>query len=334
MTESERANLTRWRPDHGGGHVESYFLKGNSPDLRHAFWIKFTLLAPRGRPRAAVAEVWAVVFDRETKAHVAVKETYPAEEAVLAREEMRLRFGPSELGTGFVRGEATTVDHTVAWDLQFTTRSGPLYPFPFRVMYEAPVPRSKLVSPWPDERFDGTLTVNGTTIPVQGWRGMQGHNWGSEHTWRYAWAHCNVWEGDPEDTFFEGFSGRVKLGPIVTPWLTLVCLRLRGRDIFFRELRHFVNRSVEVGYYRWGFRAVDDDWSLRGTFEAPRADIVGLYYVNPYGSTTHCLNSKTARAELVLERADGVEEARLVTAGGAALELATTDADHGVRMYV
>jgi len=335
MTDGERANLTRWRSDDQAGHQESYFLKGNSPDLRRAFWLKYTLLSPRGRPRAAVAEVWAVVFDRETHAHVAVKETYPADGAELAREEFHLRFDGSELGTGVARGRAAASGgDAIAWDLRFTTRSAPLQLFPFAAMYELPVPRHKLVSPYPDERFDGTLTVNGETIAVEGWRGMQGHNWGSEHTYRYAWAHCNVFAGEPEDTYFEGFSGRVKMGPIVAPWLTMMCLRLRGEDIYFRELRHVLNRSVEVGYYRWRFTAADERWTLRGELEVQNEDVVGLYYVNPYGSTTHCLNSKTARCALVLERAGGGEEARLETEAGAALELGTTDPDHGVRMYV
>ena len=41
-------------------------------------------------------------------------------------------------------------------------------------MYSAPLPRTKLLSPAPDARFAGALSVDGREIPVDGWRGMVG----------------------------------------------------------------------------------------------------------------------------------------------------------------
>ena len=49
QSESERDNLVRYRPS-AAGHVESHFLKANSPDGERALWVKHTLLAPKGRP--------------------------------------------------------------------------------------------------------------------------------------------------------------------------------------------------------------------------------------------------------------------------------------------
>jgi hypothetical protein len=45
------------------------------------------------------------------------------------------------------------------------------------------------LSPAPAARFDGRLTVDSREIAVEGWRGMVGHNWGSQHAERWIWLH-------------------------------------------------------------------------------------------------------------------------------------------------
>ena len=47
------------------GHYESWFQRANDPSGRRAFWIRYTIFAPRGRPDDAVGELWAIAFDRE-----------------------------------------------------------------------------------------------------------------------------------------------------------------------------------------------------------------------------------------------------------------------------
>ena len=43
-----------------GGFYESYFQRANHPTRPLAFWIRYTLFAPRGRPADAIGEVWAI----------------------------------------------------------------------------------------------------------------------------------------------------------------------------------------------------------------------------------------------------------------------------------
>ena len=61
-------------------------------------------------------------------------------------------------------------------------------------------------------------------------------------------------------------------------------------------------------------------------------DMVGLYYPNPHGPMTYCLNTKLARARVRFE-ASG-RPPLLLTSRAAALEIGTRDDGHGVRMYV
>ena len=60
---------------HGGGFVESYFLRANDPRSAARVWLKSTILAPLvGEP---VAESWFIFFDGEKRRTFAHKETVP-----------------------------------------------------------------------------------------------------------------------------------------------------------------------------------------------------------------------------------------------------------------
>ena len=55
MTTPEADNRLRYAGTQPG-HVESHFLKANSPDGQRAIWIKHTLLVPVRRPADAISE--------------------------------------------------------------------------------------------------------------------------------------------------------------------------------------------------------------------------------------------------------------------------------------
>jgi hypothetical protein len=329
------------------GHVESYFLKLNSPDGARALWLKLTVFSPEGRPDDAVGEVWAISFSRGGP-HVAVRQSYGLRQlGYIEVSPGELAVGPARLGPGFTWGAASHGGHQVQWNLNFTTGSPPLHPFPSELMYETPLPRSKLLSPYPDETFEGSYTVDGTTISVDGWRGMQGHNWGSQHAFLYAWGHCNTLQderGQPvPGAMFEGASASVQLGPgglITTPLLTVVCLRLpgvapaapgSGTELRFNNPSTLLSRSAEIDFRSWHFEASRSPWRLSGRARSETANMVGLYYPNPDGPMTYCLNSKLADLELTLEGPGG---RRRLTSQTSALEIATREPGHGVTMAV
>ena len=78
---------------------------------------------------------------------------------------------------------------------------------------------------------------DGVTVEVDGWRGMQGHNWGTRHTELYAWGHCNDWEGH-DDLVLEGVTACVKVGRILAPPLTVVCVTPHGRALRLQRAVH------------------------------------------------------------------------------------------------
>lgn len=330
-----RGNRVRWQPGLRG-HVESYFLKLNSPAQRFAAWFKFTFLAPlHGEP---LAEVWAVWFDMDDPARTrAWKASVPLTGGVIVDNDIHLRVAGCELTPDGTRGmlnvqrDGHAQADRIEWDLRFTAGAAPLVHLPWAWMYERRLPKSKILAPHPASRFSGAISVNDQHLVVHDAPGTLGHNWGAEHAWSYAWAHCSAFDGFGDDTFFEGFSTRLKLGGWVSPVLSVAHLSLDGHRYAFNRLRSMVSRPVSIGLQRWQFRLAGAGHTLAGEFDAPRDDFICLHYGNPDGSTAYCLNSKLASGELrLLDHRDRVI-ARLTTARQAALEVLTRSPDHGVR---
>jgi hypothetical protein len=328
----------RYRPGAEHGHVESYFLKANDLEGRRAVWLKATVYASDKDPDRAIAEAWAIAFDRDA-GNVAVKTGVPLTAARFSRRDLDAEVAGSTFTRERWKGNIGTADRTVAWDLAVSDPSEPLVHFPLRAMYDAPFPSSKIVSLVPDALAGGEVRVNGERWNVAEWPMTIGHNWGRRHASRYAWAHCNVWEGadlraDAGRAVFEGFSARVAIGPLLSPASTFLFVQTEPGARWMARRAPFGIGGVEqeTTLRRWRFRSTRGGGRLEGELWAETDDFVGLYYLNPDGTMTYCLNTKLARAELLV-KVPGRGE-RLFRSNAAALEIATDDPKHGVRMYV
>ena len=331
-------DTVRWNPSNPRGAVESWFLKANDPaDPKRAFWLKFTLLvAPEAerRTRPPLAEVWAIRFDGD-KLHRAGKGTFLASESTLGSDAFDVRVGPCQLGPGTVRGEVGEGASRLSFDLTFEygPEGGqvPMFGFPHTWMYEGGWPKSKLYTSCPRTRFRGRVTAGDEVWEIKDWIGMLGHNWGRAHAPAYHWVQCAMFAGDDgaEDAVFEGYSGKIPLGPFLSPWLSGGTLRFRGEEIALNRLGGLLGNRVEAGLYHWSCVLKGGPWRVVCRVEAPRQDFVGLRYFNPDGTENHCLNSKIATLTLELEQG-GKRVANLRGERSCAYEILTRRHDHGV----
>lgn len=342
MTPEQLENRPRLVRGSARGLYESFYVKANDPTGRRALWIRFTFLSPRGRPDEALAETWAILFDRETGRHRACKQAHAIAASSASGDPFRVRIGDSVLETGHTAGAMVSGHGPVRWDLSFTTTSFLHRPFPLAAMYESALPKHKTVTPYPDELFDGWFEVGDERVEVVGWPGFQSHNWGTEHTHLYVWSHCNLL-GAP-GTWFEAAAGRVKLGPVVLPWLGVATVSLGGRRVHFdaptslARVRSRLERTTRgdrsagaPGWgWRFGFRRAD--CRLDGELSGDREDFVGLTYEGPSGPPTHCLNSKIAHLRATLR--EGSLPPVHLESDGAAFEVGTHRTDHGIRMAI
>ncbi|MFT3773192.1 MAG: hypothetical protein QM820_48050 [Minicystis sp.] len=332
-------NLARFRPGERAGHYESWFQRANHPTRPLAFWIRYTIFSPKGRPEDAIGELWAIVFDGETGRHVALKRETPIGEARFARDRFQVSIGDAELGgeglAGALRGSVAGAAHRIGWDLRYRGDKPPLFLYPLS-FYDAPLPKAKSLVGVPLAVYDGAIEVDGRTLDVGGWVGSQNHNWGSKHTDRYAWGQVAGFDEHPL-SFLEVGTGKLKIGPLWTPFLTPLVLRHAGREHALNAPGQILRAEGSFECFDWRFRSEDATVQIEGRIHAERDDFVGLTYLNPPGGTKHCLNSKLATCDLTVRYKSGTRVGqvdRLRATRRAAFEILTDDRDHGVPIHV
>lgn len=341
-------NHSRYRPGTAGGFYESYFQRANHPARPLAFWIRYTIFSPKGRPADAIGELWAVWFDGETGRHAVAKSELPIGQVGFSREGTAARIGEASLGPGALKGAAASRGHRIEWDLGYGGEAQPLFLLPPK-LYAGGFPKAKSLVGLPLARYRGMLTVDDRKIPIEDWVGSQNHNWGTKHTDRYAWGQVAGFDRAP-DSFLEVATGQLKIGPLWTPRLTPMVLRHGGEEYALRTIGQALRAQGRFAFgsakdcrptgdvvgrhshaATWDFRSAAPGVTIEGTISAPKDAFVGLRYYNPPGGEKWCLNSKIASCRLVLKRAGRPDEV-LETANRAAFEILTDDTSHGIEI--
>jgi hypothetical protein len=310
------------------GHVESYFVHLTDPARPRALWIRTTIYVGLRDPEVALAEAWAVAFDRHA-GHLAVKTSVPFAKARFAAAAIDAEVDGVCLRADRTHGDVASGGRRVAWDLALTARrGGPIALLPYARLYDDDVPTSKITTPVPDLVARGTVVAGGAKWTVDGWPGLLGHNWGRRHPAAYAWGHASAWV-EERDFVLEGVTAALGgHGPRVT----LLAARHRGSTFRWNGARAAFANDGTFTQRRWHFAARSREASIEGEMWATTEDFVGLHYENPGGAPLACLHAAPARARVhfaVRGRAP-----LTLHAPAAALELCTSARDHGVRMYV
>jgi len=301
------------------GHYESFYIRACHPTEPLGVWIRHTV---HKRPGAAPkGSIWFVLFDAAADRPVASKVTT---EDVSAGDGAYIRVGDSSFRPGLAKGSARTEQADPRWRLELTTDEEPFPYLPARWMYRAPVPRTKAESPYPDARFNGEVEVDGRRMEVDGWRGMVGHNWGTEHAERWIWTQGTLFDGG---AWFDATLGRIKIGPLTTPWVANGVISIDGA----RHRLGGPGRKVEVHDRPDGaeFTMAGKGVKVRGRVGADRKDFVGWVYADPDGPEHNTVNCSIAEMTLTVER-DGQPPVDLHTPHGAAYELGMRETDHGI----
>lgn len=323
----DACNASRYRPGAAEGFYESWFQRANHPQRPLAFWIRYTIFVPRGRPQDAEGELWAIAFDGEAGRVTAVREAHPIAGCEFAAQGLGARIGSAVLDAQGLEGRAASWGHALAWNLRFAGGGAPLLLLPER-LYAGGFPKAKALVARPNAVFDGTLTVDGATVAVDGWRGSQNHNWGSRHTDRYAWGQVAGFDDAP-DAFLECATAQVRIGPLWTPRLSFLVLRDGGEEYRVAGLGGALRARGRFDFFAWTLSAPLAGAQVDVRIEAPAVRFVGLGYRNPPGGVKTCLNTKLASATVTLRR-PGQPERRLTTQHRAAFEILTDRTDHGV----
>jgi len=310
--------------DRGAGHYESFYIKAAHPAGGRAVWIRHTV---HKRPGAEpTASIWVTAFDsgEEPKA---VKATYPAAELSVP-DGAYIGIDGATLGDGSARGSITAESTEASWELEFADRGKPFFHLPYRRLYDASLPRTKFLSPYPSAHFSGTLSLGDTRIELDSWPGMIGHNWGAEHAERWVWIQGQELRGQPQSCF-DMAVGRIKVGPWTTPWVGNGVLRLDGEEHRLGGFDRVFSLRVEDKPTACDFGLKGKGIAVRGRVASEPRNFVAWVYADPDGPEHNTLNCSISDLELEVTR-DGHRSERIDVAGAAAYEIGMRETDHGI----
>ena len=307
------------------GHYESFYLKASQPGGGRSIWLRHTT---HQRPGETVqGSLWLTAFDAEAPGPRATKATYPAPE-VSAPDGAYIQIGDARLEPGSAKGGIAGEAPHASWDLTFTGDAEPLRHLPSERMYKARLPRTKMLSPHPYATFAGHVEIAGETIELESWPGMLGHNWGAEHAERWVWIQASDLGGRTGD-YLDVAAGRIKIGPLTTPWIANGRLVLGGEAHTLGGIGKAYGTEIEESPDGCTFTFPGRNVNVKGRVSAPLKDFVAWIYADPAGPEHSALNCSIADLELKVERPDQ-RHARVEVAGAAVYELGTRDPDHGV----
>jgi hypothetical protein len=293
------------------GRYESRFVRAVDADRGRAVWIRQTTHQRPGEPPTVAA--WCTVWNGGGPA--AVKQS--------AREPT------AHLDAHGAAGTAAAEGRTAAWALTFAGGEAPLRHLPRAWLYRAPLPRTKLESPQPGVHVSGWVEIDGQRLELDGWPGTTGHNWGSEHAATWVWLHGTGFP-DARGAWLDVALGRVRIGPVLTPWVANGAIRFEGGQ---RVAVGGLGRRAEVDAAPGRLEA-----TLRGpgglrleiTAEAPPERTVAFTYTDPTGGGHDVLNCSVAALNARVEWGTSRPRA-FVTDHGGAYELGLpAGAPHGV----
>ena len=308
----------------GSGHYESFYVKATRPGGGRGVWIRHTVHKRPGEE--LTGSIWFTLFDADAAGPRATKVTVPAAE-VAAPAGAFISVAGAVLEPGAARGEVSTPELEASWDLRFEAGPEAFRHLPYGFLYNARLPKTKFLSPYPDARFTGEVTVAGERLELEAWPGMIGHNWGAEHAERWTWIQANEFDGHPG--YFDAALGRIKVGGMTTPWVGNAMLHVDGEAHRLGGFDRIRSTRIADQPTRCDFELGGKGVRVRGRVSSAPQNFVAWVYADPVGPEHNTLNCSISDLELTVER-HGREALQLRCAGGAAYEIGMRETDHGV----
>jgi hypothetical protein len=271
---------------------ESHYLTAADPAGDRAVWIRYTSeKRPGEAPRGSL---WCTYFGGN--ASPVARRTADARPLPEPEAGGWARIDGAEIGPAGASGELADCRWSVSW----SAAAEPLPYLPATLLYDQRVPRSNGAALVPDATFDGTLTVAGATVAMTGWRGMVGHNWGSDHADRWVWLHTSGLGSRDPAGWLDLILARVRVGRWLTPWLPAGALQIDGR-------RHPIRATAARGLHlRIDGPRLEleiprlEGGGLRVEADSPAERTATWDYPTPSGAVRDVRNCSVASARLVL----------------------------------
>ncbi|HOO55567.1 MAG TPA: tocopherol cyclase family protein [bacterium] len=295
LKNADSMNRLRWngRP----GHYEVYYITLNHLESGSGFWIRYTMTAPEHSVGEAYSQLWFSYFNHgDPSRNFALKKKFPIEALKDDGTNFSLRIGDNELSGSHLRGVIEGNGHRAGWDLSHSGDE-PVHLMMPKFLYLKELADTTAVCVYPDSRFHGSITIDGEKLDFNGDPGDQTHLWGEKHAQRWAWVHCNAFDGSP-GSLLEGLSVQVVRGGFTTPPINLFRLKHGGEDYSFTEIPGILRSSGSFDLGNWNFTSSSGNSMIKGEISCRADDLVRADYLDPDGEEAFCHNTEVASCNI------------------------------------
>lgn len=276
------------------GHYEVHYLTFTDRATGWGLWIRQTMRSPAENGGPAECHVWFLAMHPDGR-RFARKTTHGPEQLTWSDDPFVLRCGPAELTDHGMTGDLGDASWSLRWDPRLPGVE-PVHPF----LRHARIARTVFTVPHVDVLVQGSVSFDGEAIEVRDAKGGQAHLWGSKHAQRWAWTHCNDFDG-VDDTYWEGVSVLVpRFGRTIGP-STPVAARIHGEDLRSIGPLDISRNASAFGLTSWDCTATDGARRVVAEIRAPEGTLVGVTYTDPDGEKAYCYNSEVASMTLHVE---------------------------------
>lgn len=300
---------------------ESFYFRGNLENSPYSFWLKHNLIQFRGDPNVRVDNLFVVFDDQkritqtfqqsrvisslEFQSHFQKKQTWKQIHFEFSNGGFfSIQLGPQS-GGGYLKG---FIPGQVSWNFTVIPSGQPYFHFDHDWFYTGFFPKKKILT------ADCFLQFRGKVVsPMGEWdgqfQGMNGHNWGREHAFQYAYSNCNEFTENGVSiprTFFDCFSAKIQVAGMKSPFLSAGSLFYQGRWYDFnRVLKSFQPEVKEFSLKTYSLKFQNDEFELDLTLNGQNHAWVRLEYDHPSRKKSFVNNTKHAEGQLILKTSSG-----------------------------
>ncbi len=275
---------------------EAFFFLLNDPQQAFALWLRWLVVAPRDGRGAPQVSLWGMASHHDRP--IAVERvTFPIAEWQPGTHEIRIADHALSL-----HGSVGMLPN-LRWQLTWPDAGQPDLLYPSSWMYRAPWPKTKYTAPMPSLNVSGEVTIGDHRFLLREAPGFVGHLWGREMAERWAWVQCGTFADYPTARL-EALSAQIKIGPLMSPPLSLVTLTIDDHTYAFHRLPQW-RAATEWTTAGWRLETSDGRYRLHLECDAPRKSLIGVTYTAPDASRRYCYHSDLAHLMVELAERHG-----------------------------
>jgi hypothetical protein len=301
------------------GFYESFYFRGNHQNGTQSFWLKHNLLMFANDPHVRI-ESTLITFDKESN----LSKTYNHQEDITLEdyqnkivlnkkdwEDFSFNFKNNSsilIQPNQLQGKFNTNEDSISWNLKLNPSNKSYYHFSNDWFYHGFFPKKKILTK--DIHLEYSGTIETPHLKLEGsFIGMNGHNWGTEHAYKYAYGNCNQFD-NCQESYFDGFSGKITLmkGVIKSPYLSCCSLKTKGKWYHFNNiLKSYQHKVSEVSEKKWKVTFISQEHILEIDIDGSNQVWADLSYDHPSRKVSTVHNTKYAHGTLTLKKATNNE---------------------------